>query len=61
LIDYEIESMKATFEGDKEKALMAAGEAAQRITDMPSVDDLVQEIVREAETILREAPKSILA
>jgi NAD(P)H-dependent flavin oxidoreductase YrpB (nitropropane dioxygenase family) len=61
LIDYEIESMKATFEGNKEKAMMAAGEAAQRIKDMPGVNDLVQEIVREAETVLREAPKKILA
>jgi enoyl-[acyl-carrier protein] reductase II len=60
LIEYEIESMKATFEGNKEKALMAAGEAAQRIKDMPRVDDLVQGIMREAETILREVPKRIL-
>jgi len=60
LIDFEIESMKATFEGNKEKALMAAGEVAQRIKDMPRVDDLVQEIVREAETVLREVPKRVL-
>jgi NAD(P)H-dependent flavin oxidoreductase YrpB (nitropropane dioxygenase family) len=61
LIDYEIESMKATFEGIKEKAMMAAGEAAQRIKDMPRVNDLVQEIMREAETVLRDVPKRILA
>jgi len=61
LIDYEIESMKATFEGNKEKAMMAAGEAAQRIKDMPGANDLVQEIVKEAETVLREAPKRVLA
>ncbi|HUW45585.1 MAG TPA: nitronate monooxygenase, partial [Dehalococcoidia bacterium] len=60
LIDFEIESMKATFEGNKEKALMAAGEVAQRIKDMPRVDDLVQEIVREAETVLREVSKRVL-
>ena len=57
LIQYELDSIKATFEGDKEKALMAAGEAAQRINDMPKVNDMVQEIVREAEAILRGAPK----
>jgi len=61
LIEYEIESMKATFEGNKEKALMAAGEAAQRIKDMPRVSDLVQQIIKEAETILREVPKKVLA
>jgi len=57
LIRYEIESIKATFEGDREKAMMAAGEVAQRINDMPKVEDMVQEIVKEAETILRNVPK----
>ena len=61
LIEYERESIKATFEGNKEKAMMAAGEVAQRIKDMPRVEDLVQEIVTEAETLLREVPKKILA
>jgi hypothetical protein len=53
--------MKATFEGNKEKALMAAGEVAQRIKDMPRVNDLVQQIVKEAETVLRMVPKNVLA
>jgi enoyl-[acyl-carrier protein] reductase II len=57
LIQYEIESIKATFEGDREKAMMAAGEVAQRINDMPKVNDMVQGIVKEAETILRDVPK----
>ncbi len=60
LTNLQIESIKATFEGNKEKAMMAAGEAAQRIKDMPKVNDLVQEIMREAETTLREIPKRIL-
>jgi hypothetical protein len=42
-------------------ALLAAGEAAQRIKDMPKVNDMVQEIVREAEAILRDIPKKLLA
>ena len=53
LIKFEIESIKAVYEGNKEKALMAAGEAAQRINDMPKVNDMVQVIVRDAENILR--------
>jgi NAD(P)H-dependent flavin oxidoreductase YrpB (nitropropane dioxygenase family) len=57
LIRYEVESIKATFDGDREKAMMAAGEVAQRIKDMPKVNDMVQEIVTEAETILRNVPK----
>jgi NAD(P)H-dependent flavin oxidoreductase YrpB (nitropropane dioxygenase family) len=61
LIDFEIESIKAVYEGNKEKALMAAGEAAQRINDMPKVNDLVQVMVKDAEEILRNVPKKFLA
>ncbi len=61
LINYEIESIKAVYEGDKTKAMMAAGEAAQRINDMPKVEDLVQNIVKEAEDILKNVPKKYLA
>jgi len=53
LIQYEIESIKAVYDGNKEKALMAAGEAAQRINDMPKVNDLVQVMAKEAEDILK--------
>ena len=49
LIEYEIESIKATYEGNEEKALMAAGEVAQRIKDMPKVNDMVQNIMKEAD------------
>ncbi len=52
LIDFEIESIHAVCTGDKTKAMMAAGEAAQRINDMPTVNDLVQSMVKEAESIL---------
>jgi len=53
LIRFEIESIKAVYEGNKEKALMAAGEAAQRINDMPKVADMVEKIMKEAEATLR--------
>jgi NAD(P)H-dependent flavin oxidoreductase YrpB (nitropropane dioxygenase family) len=61
LIQYEIESIKAVYDGNKEKALMAAGEAAQRINDMPKVNDMVQVIVKEAEDILKGIQKKYLA
>jgi enoyl-[acyl-carrier protein] reductase II len=61
LIHYEVESIKAVYEGNKEKALMAAGEAAQRIKDMPGVNDMVQGIVKEAEEVLRGIPLKYLA
>ncbi len=56
LIQFEIESIRAVYEGNKEKALMAAGEVAQRINDLPLVEELVQNIVGGAETILRSIP-----
>jgi NAD(P)H-dependent flavin oxidoreductase YrpB (nitropropane dioxygenase family) len=61
LIQFEIESIKAVYEGNKEKALMAAGEAAQRIKDMPKVNDMVQVMVKEAEDILKGVQKKFLA
>jgi len=61
LIEYEVESIKAVCEGDKTKAMMAAGEAAQRINDMPTVNDLVQTMVKDAEAALRNASAKHLA
>ncbi len=61
LIDYEKESIKAAFDGNKEKALMAAGEVAQRINDMPKVNDLVQKMMKDCEAALRNASKDHLA
>jgi hypothetical protein len=42
LIQFEIDSINAVYKGDKEKALLAAGESAQRVNDLPKVNDLVQ-------------------
>ena len=61
LIQYELDSIKAVYDGDKEKALMAAGEAAQRINDMPKVNDMVQQIVKEAESILKSVQTKYLS
>lgn len=59
LIDFEVESIKAVFDGNKEKAMMAAGESAQRVNDMPGVEDMVQEIIKEAEDILKGVSKIV--
>ena len=40
---------------------MAAGEAAQRINDMPKVADMVQVIVNDAENILKNDQKKFLS
>ena len=60
LIEYEIESIKATYEGNLEKALMASGEVAQRINDMPLVNDMVQSVVKEAEEVIQDMPKKFI-
>jgi enoyl-[acyl-carrier protein] reductase II len=61
LIDFEVESINAVYSGDKDKAMFAAGESAQRINDMPKVNDLVQEIVTEAEDILKSVQTKYLS
>jgi len=61
LIQYELDSIKAVYDGNKENALMAAGEAAQRINDMPKVNDLVQIIVKETEGILKGVQTKLLS
>ena len=60
LIDFELESIKAVYDGNKDKAMMAAGECAQRINDMPKVNDMVQAVVKEAEEILNGVQKKLL-
>ncbi len=61
LIQSEIDSINAVYRGEREKALLAAGESAQRVNDMPKVHDMVQEIAGEAEDILRNIQSKFLA
>jgi len=56
LIQSEIAAMNAVYAGDESKALLAGGECAQRIQDLPTVDDLVKRIAREAEEVLARLP-----
>jgi len=59
LIDYETESIKAVYDGNKEMAMMAGGEVAQRITDMPTVEELVKRISKEAEAVMTNMSKFV--
>jgi enoyl-[acyl-carrier protein] reductase II len=59
LLDYEDESIEAVLSNDKTKAMMAVGECAQRINDMPKVADLVKTMVSEAEAVLKKAPSFV--
>jgi enoyl-[acyl-carrier protein] reductase II len=61
LIDYERKGIKAVFNGDRENALMAGGECAQRVNDLPKVQDLVDRIIKEAKDILKNAGQYVMA
>jgi hypothetical protein len=41
--------------------MMAGGECAQRIDGLPPVEELVANIIEEAEDIIRNLPKRFLA
>jgi enoyl-[acyl-carrier protein] reductase II len=56
LIESEHEAMNAVYAGDESKALLAGGECAQRIDDLPTVEELVKRIVQEAEQVLAKLP-----
>ncbi len=45
--------------GDDEKALFYGGEVAGRIDDLPTVQELVERIVREAEEIISSLPRFV--
>lgn len=54
LIAFETEAINATFNGDRENAMMAGGECAQRVEDLPPVQELVDRIVKDAVAIISE-------
>jgi hypothetical protein len=47
--------------GDREKAMMAGGECAQRVNDLPKVQDLIDRIMREATGIVRDMHRHLAA
>ena len=60
LVAYEREGIKAVCTGDREKAMMAGGECAQRVEDLPKVQDLVDRIMKEATDIMQNASKFVI-
>jgi NAD(P)H-dependent flavin oxidoreductase YrpB (nitropropane dioxygenase family) len=61
LIQFERDGLKAAFLGDREKAMMAGGECAQRIKDLPKVQDLVDQIMKEAEGIMKNMASAVIS
>lgn len=57
LIKSEREAINAVCRGERENALMAGGECAQRVTDLPAVQDLVAGIIDEATDIVKGFPR----
>jgi len=56
LIESEHAAMNAVYAGDESQALLASGECAQRIDDLPTVEDLVKRTIQEAEQVLAKLP-----
>ena len=61
LYESEVEGIHAVYEGDEEKALLAGGECAQRIDDLPTVQEVVDRIMKEATEIVRNFPQHLAA
>ena len=59
LVSKEMEGFSALFSEDAEKALWPGGEVAGRIDDLPTVSELIERIVREAEEIILHLPEKI--
>jgi NAD(P)H-dependent flavin oxidoreductase YrpB (nitropropane dioxygenase family) len=56
LMDNERKGIDATNEGNAEKALFAGGECAQRVNDMPSVQDMVDNVMKGAVETIKNLP-----
>ena len=59
-IQTEREAINAICRGEIDKGLMAGGECAQRINDLPTVQNLVDSIMREAEAVVKGFSKYIV-
>nr|MDO8082270.1 nitronate monooxygenase family protein [Candidatus Freyarchaeota archaeon] len=58
---FEIKSMEAIETGDVENSAMPGGEVAGRINEIPTVKELIERIVKEAEEIIRvKLPKLVV-
>lgn len=60
ILDAEIIGFTAAYDGDEENALAAGGECAQRINDMPTVKEVVDRTIKEAEDIIKKLPNLIV-
>ena len=59
LIENEIKAINAVSQGDKENAMVAGGECAQRIDSLVPVQDLVDGIINDAVSIIQKLPSML--
>jgi enoyl-[acyl-carrier protein] reductase II len=59
ILELEREGFERLLEGDKNRALMLAGEVSGRIGDMPGVSDVIKQTVREAEEIIKNLGRRV--
>ncbi len=59
LMANEMVGINAVYDGDRSKAMMAGGECAQRIGDLPLVADMVNKVMEEAEAVIKNLPSVI--
>jgi enoyl-[acyl-carrier protein] reductase II len=60
LITKERQAINNVCKGEREDGLMAAGECAQRVHDLPAVQDLVDSIVSDATDIVSGVPRFLV-
>ncbi len=60
ILGLEREGFDALLDGDHDNALMFGGECSGRISTLPTVNDLIQSIVREAAETIRRVQKVVL-
>ena len=60
LLAEEVAGMVALTKEDDERALFYGGEGAGRIKDIPTVKELIEQIMAEAEEIIRKMPEKFL-
>lgn len=61
LVAKELDGTEAWITGDEARAILPGGEVAGRISDIPTVKELVERIMRDAEEIISNLPKKYIS
>ena len=61
IMKLEMEGMAALFDGDPENSIILGGEVVGRINSIPTIKELVDGIVTEAEEIIQKLPENVIA